>query len=68
MKKRKHITTVSVDAAKKRANKLAAISAVWIIVIVSLSVVMGETGTFVQALPILTIGGFLNVMIEIFSS
>ena len=67
-KRRKHITTVSVNTIKKRSNKLAAISAIWIIVIVAMSAIMGDAGTFVQVLPVLTMGGFLSVMIEIFSS
>ncbi len=69
MKRRqRHITTVSVNTVKKKSNKLAAISAIWIIVIVSMSVIMGDAGTFVQVLPVLTMGGFLSVMMEIFSS
>lgn len=65
---KKHITTTRFDAAKKKSNKLAAISAIWILAIVAVSAIMGDTGVFVQVLPVLAMGGFLSVMIEIFSS
>ena len=56
-----------VSKLKIKANKLAAISAVWIIVIIGSSLLLGESGLFVQMLPILCIGGFLSVMIEIYT-
>lgn len=52
---------------KIRSNKLAAISAIWIIVIIGASVLIGDTGVFVQLLPVLCIGGFLSVMLEIYT-
>jgi len=52
---------------KLYANKLAAISAVWIVVIISASLLLRESGIFVQLLPILTIGGFLSILIEIYT-
>jgi len=52
---------------KLKSNKLAAISAVWIIVIIGSSLLLGDTGLFVQMLPVLCIGGFLSVMIEIYT-
>ena len=52
---------------KMKSNKLAAISAVWIIVIIGSSLLLGEGGLFVQMLPVLCIGGFLSVMIEIYT-
>ncbi len=52
---------------KIRSNKLAAISAIWIIVIIGASILIGDTAVFVQMLPVLCIGGFLSVMIEIYT-
>ncbi len=52
---------------KLKSNKLAAISAVWIIVIIGASLLLGESGLFVQMLPILCMGGFLSVAIEIYT-
>jgi hypothetical protein len=56
-----------IQKLRLESNKLAAVSAVWIAVIISSSVLLGETGTFVQLLPVLCLGGFLSMVIEIYT-
>lgn len=53
---------------RRQSNKLAAISAVWMVVIISSSLLLGDSGTFIQLLPVLCIGGFLSMMIEIYTT
>ncbi len=53
---------------KRQINKLAAISAVWMVVIISSSLLLGESGKFIQLLPLLCIGGFLSMIIEIYTN
>ena len=53
---------------KRESNKLAAISAVWLVVILATSIMLGDNETFIQLLPVLCLGGFLTIAIEIYTT
>ena len=52
---------------RRQINKFAAISAVWIAVIIASSILLGESDKFIQFLPVLCLGGFLSIVIEIYT-
>lgn len=51
---------------RKETNKFAAISAIWFAVIVVSAILLGNSGIFVQLLPLLCVGGFLSVIVELY--
>ena len=56
----------SLKKIRKETNKFAAISAIWFAVIVVSAILLGDSGIFVQLLPLLCVGGFLSVIVELY--
>lgn len=51
---------------KKKADKLAAITVTWFIIIIASAIMLGESAAFIRLLPVLCLGGFASVTVEIY--
>lgn len=56
----------SLKKVKKESNKFAAISAIWFAVIIASAIMLGDSALFIQMLPLLCVGGFLSVIVELY--
>ncbi|MBN2112041.1 hypothetical protein JW707_02975 [Candidatus Woesearchaeota archaeon] len=60
--KKKKLTVI-----KRKADKLAAISVTWFVMIIASAIMIGEGDAFIRLLPVLCLGGFAAISIEIYS-
>jgi len=56
----------SLKKIKKESNKFAAISAIWFAVIIASAIMLGDSFLFIQLLPLLCVGGFLSMIVELY--